>query len=113
MMGAETRSGSQMTAEDRSVLESLKKNEFLPKVTFDDFLSKKLGKGKRTLFVNKGTSENARQFMKEYMQQAQAKAQAAAESRVIQIEEERNENARHKEQELELREIEQDKKASQ
>lgn len=49
------------------MLESLKKNEFLPKVTFNDFLNKKLGKGKRTLFLNKGTSDNARGFMQEYM----------------------------------------------
>ena len=45
---------------DKEVLEALRKNEFLPKVTFDDFLAKKLGKGKRTLFLNRPTEENAR-----------------------------------------------------
>ena len=71
-----------MTQTDQEVLESLKQNEFLPKMTFDDYLSKKMGKGKRTLFMNRETGENARAFMKEYMQQTQAKAQAAAEQRV-------------------------------
>lgn len=50
------------------VLESLKNNEFLPKVTFENFLSKKINKGKRTLFLNKPTNENARDYMLEYMQ---------------------------------------------
>ena len=89
------RSTSIMTAEDHNVLQNLKKNEFLPKMTFDDFVSKKLGKGKRTLFLNRATSENARAFMQEYMQQSQAKAQAAAEKRVQQIEQEREENLRN------------------
>ena len=71
-----------MTKEDQIVLENLKQNEFLPKMTFDDYLSKKMGKGKRTMFDTRATSENARQFMKEYMQQSQAKAQAAAEQKV-------------------------------
>ena len=66
-MAMETRSGSRMTADDKSVLDGLKNNEFLPKVTFDDFLTKKLGKGKKTLFINKAPTENARNFMKEYM----------------------------------------------
>lgn len=80
MAQADNRSfSSKMTQEDKSIYEALKNNEFLPKVTFEDFLSKKLGKGKRTLFLNKGTNDNARQFMKEYMQQSQAKQQAKTE----------------------------------
>ena len=46
---------------------SLKNNEFLPEVTFENFLSKKMNRGKRTLFLNKPTSEDARDYMKEYM----------------------------------------------
>ena len=61
----------------------------------DDFVSKKLSKGKRTRFLNRATSENARAFMHEYMQQSQAKAQAAAEKRVQQIEQEREDNQRN------------------
>ena len=57
-----------MTQTDQEVLESLKHNEFLPKMTFDDYLSKKMSKGKRTLFMNREAGENARTFMKEYMQ---------------------------------------------
>ena len=71
------------------VLESLKNNEFLPKVTFENFLSKKINKGKRTLFLNKPTNENARDYMLEYMQQTQARANAKAEQRVQEIEEQR------------------------
>ncbi len=48
-------------------MESLKNNEFLPKVTFETFLAKKVNKGKRTLFLNKETSDQARDYMKQYM----------------------------------------------
>lgn len=80
------------TKADEEILESLKNNEFLPKMTFDDFVAKKLGKGKRTLFVSRGASENARAFMKGYIEESRARAAAAAEKRVQQIEEERLEN---------------------
>ena len=56
------------TAEDDELMQSLKNNEFLPQVTFENFLQKKINRGKRTLFTNKPTSENARMYMKEYMQ---------------------------------------------
>lgn len=97
---------------DDEVLESLKNNEYLPKLTFEDFLAKKLGKGKRTLFVKRGPSENARAFMKEYMEESQARATAAAERRVHRIEEERLENLKHLELAEELHEIEIEKKAA-
>mmetsp|Transcript_33244 Transcript_33244/g.43766 ORF Transcript_33244/g.43766 Transcript_33244/m.43766 type:complete len:85 (-) Transcript_33244:1187-1441(-) len=84
-----------MTVEEQKILESLKQNEFLPKMTFDDFLSKKMSKGKRTLFLNRGTGEDARAFMKEYMQQSQAKAEAAAEQRLNKIEQERVDNQKN------------------
>jgi len=38
-------------------MESLKNNEFLPKVTFENFLAKKVNKGKRTLFLNNGAND--------------------------------------------------------
>lgn len=93
--------------------ESLKNNEFLPKLTFENFVAKKLGKGKRTLFVGRATSEHARALMKDYIAESQAKAIAAAEKRVMQIEEERLENLKQREQIEELHEIEIEKKAAQ
>ena len=54
-------------AEESEMLESLKNNQFLPEVTFEQFLQKKVQRGKRTLFSNKPTSEHARQYMKEYI----------------------------------------------
>ena len=53
---------------EAKVMESLKNNEFLPKVTFENFLAKKVNKGKRTLFLNNGANEQAKSYMKEYMQ---------------------------------------------
>ena len=58
---------------EQEVLDRLKKNEFLPDVTFEKYLGKKMNRGKRTLFVNKQPNENAREYMKEYLQQTQAK----------------------------------------
>ena len=54
-------------AEESEMLESLKNNQFLPEVTFEQFLQKKVQRGKRTLLSNKPTSEHARQYMKEYI----------------------------------------------
>jgi hypothetical protein len=51
-------------------MSSLKQNEYLPKVTFENFLNKKTKKGKRTIFMNKEPGEDAKSYMKEYMQQA-------------------------------------------
>lgn len=56
------------------MLDKLSKNEYLPQVTFETYLKKKTGRGKRTLFLNKATSENAREYMKQYIQQSKAKA---------------------------------------
>ena len=52
------------------MFDALKKNEFFPEVTFEKFLAKKISRGKRTLFNNKGPNEEARSYMKEYMQQS-------------------------------------------
>ena len=71
-----------------------------------------MNRGKRTLFINKAPNENARQYMQEYMQQAQAKAQAKAEQRVNDLQEERLENVRVRDQIDELNEIEIEKKAA-
>ncbi len=97
---------------EQQVMESLKNNEFLPKVTFETFLAKKVNKGKRTLFLNKETSDQARDYMKEYMQQSKARALQRAEDRVNQLDEERLENAIASEQFQELNEIANDKKLS-
>ena len=48
---------------EHEVFEALKNNEFLPQVTFETFLKKKLNRGKRTLFLNKAPNENAREYM--------------------------------------------------
>ena len=61
------------TQQEQEVLDRLKKNEFLPDVTFEKYLTKKMNRGKRTLFMNKQTNENARDYMKEYLQQSQAR----------------------------------------
>lgn len=77
--GAGARSSMNTSQAEQEVLDSLRNNEFLPQVTFETFLNKKLNRGKRTLFLNKAPNENAREYLKEYMQQAQARAQARAE----------------------------------
>ena len=48
---------------EQEVLNKLKNNEFLPDVTFEAFLSKKMNRGKKTLFLNKAPNENAKDFM--------------------------------------------------
>lgn len=48
---------------EQEVLNKLKNNEFLPDVTFEAFLSKKMNRGKKTLFLNKGPNENAKDYM--------------------------------------------------
>ena len=68
--GGPGRSSLNTSQAEYEVLDALKNNEFLPQVTFETFLSKKLNRGKRTLFLNKAPNENAREYMKEYMQQA-------------------------------------------
>ena len=47
-------------------MDRLKSNEFIPVQTFETFLSRKQG-GKKMHFVNKPTSEHARELMLEYM----------------------------------------------
>ena len=69
------------------MLESLKNNEFLPNVTFETFLAKKTNRGKRTIFNNKPTSQNARDYSKQYMMVSNANAMAKAEQRVQEVEE--------------------------
>ena len=86
------RSSANVTQQDRETYEKLKNNEYLPDITFEKFLAKKVNTGKRTLFSNKGPNENARSFMKEYMQQAAAKAANRAEDQAAALEEERLEN---------------------
>jgi len=49
-------------------MDRLKNNEFIPVQTFETFLARKQG-GKKMHFVNKPTSENAKELMVEYMQQ--------------------------------------------
>jgi len=49
-------------------MDRLKNNEFIPVQTFETFLSRKQG-GKKMHFVNKPTSEHAKELMVEYMQQ--------------------------------------------
>jgi len=39
--------------QDTDIITALKQNEFLPKITFENFLLKKTNKGKRTIFLNK------------------------------------------------------------
>ena len=59
---------SRQTQQEQEVLDRLKKNEFLPDVTFEKFLNKKCHRGKRTLFLNRPTHQEARDYMKEYQQ---------------------------------------------
>lgn len=110
--GGQGHSSMNTSQVEQEVIEALQNNEFLPQVTFETFLKKKLNRGKRTLFLNKAPNENAREYMKQYMQQAQARAQAKAEQRVNDLEEERLENERVREQIDELNEIEIEKKAA-
>ena len=58
----------------------------------------------------KAPNENAREYMKEYMQVAQMKAQVKAEQKLQDLEEERFENERVRDQIHELNEIEIEKK---
>lgn len=99
-------------SQDAEVLSSLKNNEFFPKVTFDSFLAKKLSKGKRTMFLNRETPENAREHMQEYMAQSKDNAEARAMQRIVDLDEERKENQILAEQVQELNEILHDKKVS-
>ena len=62
------RSSTAISQQDRETYEKLKNNEYLPDVTFEKFLARKVNTGKRTLFSNKAPGENAKSFMKEYMQ---------------------------------------------
>ena len=64
------RSSMNTSQVEQEVINALKNNEFLPEVTFETFLKRKMNRGKRTLFLNKAPNENAREYMKEYMQQA-------------------------------------------
>ena len=47
------RSSMNTSQVEQEVLDALKNNEFLPRQTFETFLAKKMGRGKRTLFLNK------------------------------------------------------------
>ena len=61
------RSSMNTSQVEQEVINALKNNEFLPEVTFETFLKRKMNRGKRTLFLNKAPNENAREYMKEYM----------------------------------------------
>ena len=106
------RSSMNTSQMEQEVMDALKNNEFLPQVTFETFLKKKMNRGKRTLFLNKAPNENAREYMKEYMQVAQMKAQVKAEQKLQDLEEERFENERVRDQIHELNEIEIEKKVA-
>lgn len=60
------------------MLTSLRNNQFFPKMTFESFLAKKICKGKRTMFLKRETSENARDHMQEYLLQSKINAEAKA-----------------------------------
>lgn len=66
--GGNGRSSMNTSQAEQEMMDALKNNEFLPQVTFETFLSKKMNRGKRTLFKNKEPNENAREYMKGYMQ---------------------------------------------
>ena len=46
--------------------ETLKNNEYFPKQSFEAYVTKKLNKGKRTLFLNRDVNETVRALKSEY-----------------------------------------------
>ena len=52
-------------------LESLRQNEYFPMQTYEAFLAKKYRIGKRSLFLNKDLTEEARETMMEHIRVAE------------------------------------------
>lgn len=56
--------------------ESLRQNEFFPMQSYEAFLSKKYRIGKKTMFLNRDLTEEAKENMMEHLRIAEQKKQA-------------------------------------
>ena len=99
---------SKMLSSEANTLafESLRQNEFFPMQSYEAFLSKKYRIGKKTLFLNRDLTEEAKENMMEHIRVAEQKKQAKVQGRIEELAEQKRESELNSEQLKEMKSTE-------